>query len=320
MSESLKTPAPPPSALGDGKGPESGGTRRRGGRRAARSAPWWFMIPALALYAYVVLIPSARGTGYAFTDWTGLGSGMNFIGLDNFRKLFDDDIAKDALVQTVLLTIVITVVQNALGLLLALGVHARIKSRNLLRVLFFAPAVMTPVVTAYLWRYLYAPDGAINSTLRAVGLEGLRQDWLGDPDIALWSVSAIVIWQFSGYSMVIFLAGLQSVPPELHEAADVDGAGPVRRFTHITLPLLKPAITINVMLALIGGFKLFDQVYVTTGGGPGHSTETLSTLIYKNAFQFGEFGYSTAIAVVLAVIVAAVSAVQYRGLASRKGA
>lgn len=278
------------------------------------------MIPALGLYVYVVLVPSVRGTGYAFTDWTGLGSGMKFVGLENFRRLLDDSTAKDALLQTVLLTVVITVFQTAIGLLLALGVHSRIRSRNVLRVLLFAPAVMTPVVTAYLWRYMYAPDGAINSALDALGLGGLRQDWLGDPDIALWSVAAIVIWQFSGYSMVIFLAGLQSVPREILEAADVDGAGPVHRFWHITLPLLAPALTINLMLAVIGGFKLFDQVYITTGGGPGHATETLSTLIYKNAFQFGEFGYSTAIAVVLAVLVATVSAVQYRGLQSQKGA
>lgn len=315
MSETLKTAAPPSA----GAGPEEP-RKGRSPRRRGRTAPWWFMIPALALYAFVVLVPSAKGAGYSFTDWTGLGSDMHFTGLDNFRRILDDSTAKDALVQTVLLTVVITVFQNAIGLLLALGVHSRVKSRNALRVLLFAPAVMTPVVTAYLWRYMYAPDGAINSALDALGLGGLRQDWLGDQDVALWSVAAIVIWQFSGYSMVIFLAGLQSVPQELHEAAGVDGAGPVQRFWHITLPLLAPAITINLMLAVIGGFKLFDQVYVTTGGGPGHSTETLSTLIYKNAFQFGEFGYSTAIAVVLAVLVAVVSAVQFRGLQSQKGA
>jgi raffinose/stachyose/melibiose transport system permease protein len=277
------------------------------------------MIPALLLYAYVVLFPSTRGAGYAFTNWSGIGSSTGFTGLGNFRRMFDDPAVTDALRQTVLMTLAITVVQNVIGLLLALGVHSRIKSRNLLRVLLFAPAVMTPVVTAYLWRYMYAPNGAINSTLHALGLGGLRQDWLGNPDLALWSVAAIVVWQFSGYSMVIFLAGLLSVPREIHEAAGVDGAGPVQRFWYITRPLLAPAITINLMLSMIGGFKLFDQVYVTTGGGPGGATETLTTLIYKNAFQYGEFGYSTAIALVLAVFVSAVSAVQYRALRSQRG-
>jgi raffinose/stachyose/melibiose transport system permease protein len=308
----VRRPPPTPQLL------HRGSEARGGSRRTRAKAPWWFMLPALAFYAFVVLVPSVRGAGYAFTDWTGLGSSMHVTGLDNFRRLIHDSAALDALRQTVLIALAITVVQNLIGLLLALGVHSRIKSRNLLRVLLFTPAVMTPVVTAYLWRYMYAPDGAINSALSAVGLGALRQDWLGNPDLALWAVAVIVIWQFSGYSMVIFLAGLLSVPRELHEAADVDGAGPVKRFWYITRPLLTPAITINLMLSLIGGFKLFDQVYVTTGGGPGGTTETLTTLIYKNAFQYGEYGYSTAIALILTVIVAVVSAVQYRGLQSGK--
>ncbi|WP_106400506.1 carbohydrate ABC transporter permease [Actinocorallia populi] len=302
-------------------GPERPFPRRRRTTRYGplRSVSWWFLLPALALYLYVVLAPSLRGAGYAFTDWTGLGSQVSFTGLENFRKVLDDPAARDALWQTLLITVVITVAQNAIGLLLALGVDSRIRSRNLLRVLFFAPAVMTPVVTAYLWRYMYAPEGAFNTALETLGLGSLTQNWLGDPDLALWSVAAVVIWQFSGYSMVIFLAGLQSVPRELHEAAGVDGAGSFQRFWHITRPLLAPATTINLMLSMIGGFKLFDQVYVTTGGGPGHATETLSTLIYKNAFQFDEYAYSTALAVLLAIVVAAVSAGQYRGLQRQKG-
>lgn len=316
MADTYEVAAPPH------RPPEAAKRARSRSRRRAplRSAPWWFTVPALALYLYVVLIPSVQGSGYAFTDWTGIGATASFTGLRNFRKIFTDPAAVDALRQTVELTLAITVVQNVIGLALALGVHARIRSRNVLRVLFFAPAVMTPVVTAYLWKYMYAPDGALNSALRGMGLGALAQNWLGDPDLALWSVAAIVIWQFSGYSMVIFLAGLQGVPPELHEAAAVDGASPVQRFRHITRPMLAPAITINLMLSMIGGFKLFDQVYVTTGGGPGHSTETLSTLMYKNAFQFGDYAYSTAIAVLLAAIVAVVSAVQYRGLQRQGGA
>jgi raffinose/stachyose/melibiose transport system permease protein len=151
----------------------------------------------------------------------------------------------------------------------------------------------------------------VNSALGALGLGGLRHDWLGDPRAALWSVVAVVVWQFAGYSMVIFLAGLQSVPREVHEAAAIDGAGPVRRFWSVTRPLLAPAFTINLMLSIIGGIKLFDQVYALTGGGPGHATDTMSTLIYKDAFTLGEFGYSIALAVVLTIIVAVVSSGQY---------
>ena len=136
-----------------------------------------------------------------------------------------------------------------------------IKSRNVLRVFLFAPAVVTPIVTAYLWRNLLGPDGAVNSLLGAVGLESWRQDWLGDPQLALWSIVGVIVWQFAGYSMVIFLAGLQSIPKEIYEAAAMDGGGPIRRFWSVIRPLLAPALTINLMLSIIGGIKLFDQVY-----------------------------------------------------------
>ena len=283
-------------------------TRRR--RRHA-APPWWFTVPALLLFTFVVLVPSARGVHYAFTDWDGLDPDFAVIGLDNFTAIADDPDALQAIWHTLLIAVAITVIQNGIGLLLALGVNTMIKSRNFLRALLFAPAVVTPIVTAYLWRNLLGPDGAINSLLSAVGLDSWRQNWLGDPDLALWMIVLVVVWQFAGYSMVIFLAGLQSVPKEIYEAAAIDGSGPVRRFWSIIRPLLAPAITINLMLSIIGGIKLFDQVYALTGGGPGHATDTISTLIYKDAFTLGEFGYSIALAVVLTAIVAVASAGQY---------
>ncbi|WP_328826428.1 carbohydrate ABC transporter permease [Streptomyces ureilyticus] len=283
----------------------------RGVRRARTTPPWWFALPALLLFAFVVLVPSARGVHYAFTDWDGLDPSFSFVGLDNFSAMLDDPDATAAIWHTLLIAVAITVIQNGLGLLLALGVNTAIKSRNLLRVFLFAPAVITPIVTAYLWRNLLGPDGAINSLLGTIGLDGLRQDWLGSPQLALWSVIGVIVWQYAGYSMVIFLAGLQSVPKEIHEAAAIDGAGPVRRFWSVTRPLLAPAFTINLMLSIIGGLKLFDQVYALTGGGPGHATDTISTLIYKDAFTLGEFGYSIALAVVLTIIVAVASTGQY---------
>jgi raffinose/stachyose/melibiose transport system permease protein len=287
---------------------------RRGGVRTRSSRPtppWWFAAPALALFAFVVLVPSARGVYYAFTDWDGLDPNFSTVGVANFVEMFRDPPAVQAIWHTLVIAVAVTVIQNGFGLLLALGVNSIIKSRNVLRVLFFAPAVVTPIVTAYLWRNLLGPDGAVNSLFGAVGLDSWRQDWLGDPELALWSVVAVVVWQFAGYSMVIFLAGLQSVPREIYEAAAIDGAGPVRRFWSVIGPLLAPAFTINLMLSIIGGIKLFDQVYALTGGGPGHATDTLSTLIYKDAFTLGEFGYSIALAVVLTIIVAAASTGQY---------
>jgi raffinose/stachyose/melibiose transport system permease protein len=283
--------------------------------RPRQVAPWWFALPALLLFGFVVLVPTARGMYYAFTNWDGLSPNFSFVGAANFAQVWRDPDARQAIWHTLVIAVSITIIQNGFGLLLALGVNSIIKSRNVLRVLLFAPAVVTPIVTAYLWRNLLSPQGAVNSLLGALGLGRLEHDWLGDPKSALWSIVAVIVWQFGGYSMVIFLAGLQSVPKEIYEAAAMDGVGPVRKFWSVTRPLLAPALTINLMLSIIGGIKLFDQVYALTGGGPGHATDTMSTLIYKDAFTLGEFGYSVALAVVLTVIVAIVSTGQYLGLA-----
>jgi raffinose/stachyose/melibiose transport system permease protein len=296
-------------------------TRRTPTRsRRAREPAIWFALPAIVVYLVVVIYPSLAGAVYAFTDWSGIGGAPNWVGLDNFKRLFTDDQSFGALRNTVLLTIFIVIVQNAVGLALALGVHAQIKSRYALRAIFFAPAVIAPVVIAFLWKYLLnpSPDSGINALLGFVGLGFLQQDWLGNPSLALWSVGFTVVWQYAGYSMVIFLAGLQGVPRELEEAAALDGAGRWTRFRHVVLPLIAPAVTINLMLSTIGGLKLFDQVFAITQGGPGYSTETLSTLIYKQAFVFGSYGYSTAVALVLAILVAAVSLVQLKYLRNRE--
>jgi raffinose/stachyose/melibiose transport system permease protein len=295
---------------------------RSGGRRRFRRAgspALWFAAPAIAIYGLIVIYPSLAGAVYAFTDWTGIGA-AHWIGLQNFKSLFTDDQSFGALVNTLKLTVVVVIVQNSIGLLLALGVHTSIKSRNLLRTVFFAPAVLSPVVLAFLWKYMFnpAPDAGLNALLGFLGLDFLQQNWLGDPNVALWAIAITVIWQFTGYSMVIFLAALQGIPEELEEAAALDGAGRFQRFRHVIFPLLAPAVTINLTLSTIGGLKIFDQVFAITNGGPGYSTETLSTLIYKQAFVFGAFGYSTAVALVLTVLVAGLALLQLRYLQSRE--
>jgi raffinose/stachyose/melibiose transport system permease protein len=292
-------------------------SRRRS--RGAGDPAIWFALPALLVYLVVVIYPSLAGAFYAFTDWSGLG-GSSFVGLDNFKKIFTDDQSFGALKNTLLLTVFIVVVQNIIGLGLALGVHTKIKSKYLLRTIFFAPAVVSPVVIAFLWKYLFNPDphSGVNALFGFFGLSFLQHDWLGDSKLALWSVGFTVVWQYAGYSMVIFLAGLQGVPRDLEEAAALDGAGRWHRFRHVILPLIAPAVTINLMLSTIGGLKLFDQVFAITNGGPGYSTETLSTLIYKQAFVFSAYGYSTAVALVLAILVAAIAMVQLKYLRSRE--
>ncbi|WP_439593816.1 carbohydrate ABC transporter permease [Microbacterium sp.] len=274
-------------------------------------------LPALIAYAFVTLIPSGQGAVVAFSDWDGISSSFELVGLANFERLLSDPRAIGAFGNTALLAIVVMLLQNAIGLALALALNSAVRTRNLLRVLFFAPVVLTPLVSGYIWSYILAPQGGLNSALRAVGLGGLTQDWLGDPRFALGSICVAIIWQFSGYSMVIFLAGLQAIPVELTEAAAIDGAGPVRRFASITFPLLNGAIVINLLLTLIGGLGQFDQVIAMTNGGPGTATETISTTIYKIGFQLGDYAYGTALALVMTIVVAILAAVQYR-LTSRQ--
>lgn len=274
-------------------------------------------IPALIFYGFAVVVPSIRGAILAFTNWDGLSQNYDFIGLDNFVRIFTSQSSLDALKMTLIFAIAVTVLQNGIGLLLALGVNSGLRSQNFLRVLFFAPVVITPVVVAYLWKFLLTPNGAVNTLLGAVGLGDVAPSWLGEPFWAAASVVMMIVWQHAGYSMVIYIAGLQSIPQEINEAAAVDGAGSWRRFWSVTWPLLAPATAINIMLTIIGGLKMFTEVFVLTAGGPGGSTETMSTLLYKSAFQFNEFGYGIALALVLAIVVVFFSVAQQR--MSRKG-
>lgn len=292
--------------------------RRKGLGSSMSRRVLFFAIPALVFYIFVVLVPTTQGATYAFTDWNGLSKTFNFVGFENIVKVLADPTSLKALINTVIIAVTFTIIQNTIGLALALGVNSRIKTRNFLKVLIFAPAVMTPVVIGYLWQYMLAPTGPVNTALEGLGLGAFAQVWLGEPTLALGSIIVVLIWQFSGYSMVIFLAGLQGIPEEVLEAAAVDGAGPWRRFRSIVLPLLAPAVTINIMLSMIGGLKIFDQVWVLTGGGPGGTTHTLSTLMFREAFTYGDFAKSIALGLLLLVIVAAISVVQYRALITRE--
>lgn len=300
-------------AVAQGVTPVSPRRRTRRSTSVSR-ATLIYIVPALAFYAFVLVVPTLRGATLAFTDWNGLDATFNFVWFENFVKVLSSPASLGAVVVTLTIAFVYMIFVNLFGLLLALGVHSKIKSRNVLRVFLFAPAVMTPVVTAYLWKYILAPTGPLNVLFDTLGLEGLKQSWLGTPEWALFSIILVLVWQFSGYHMVIFLAGLQGIPDDILEAASVDGAGAIRKFWSIVRPLLAPAITINLMLSIIGGLKIFDQVWVMTGGGPGGSTHTLSTLLYRDAFQYGEFGTSIAMAIILTLLVALISGIQYRSL------
>jgi raffinose/stachyose/melibiose transport system permease protein len=282
---------------------------------------WWFVVPAMVVYLYVVVIPTAQGVYMSFTNWSVYSTSRDFVGLRNYKTIFGDATSSDILIRTLLIAAATTVIQNVLGLLLALVLNSKVAGRNVLRTIIFAPVIVSPLVCGYLFKYLFAPPGigAVNDVLKAIGLSGLQQDWLGQPDTALTAVIIVVCWQFVGMSMVIYLAGLQGVPAELVEAAAMDGAGAVRRFWHVIRPMLAPAITINLMLGLIGGLKIFDQIYATTQGGPAGQTETISTLIFKQFNIVGDYAASAALAVALAVAVAVLSLIQFTVLRRQKG-
>ena len=286
-------------------------------RRRSLRPPWWFLLPALAFYGFVVLWSSGRGIVYAFTDWNGLSSTFNWVGFENLQRVFTLNIGTSALRNTVIFAASIMVFQNLFGLLLALALHTKVKTRGALRTIFFAPAVLTPLVTGYTWDFLLQPDGTVNTLLRDVGLGSLAQVWLGDPRFALGAVIVAALWQSTGMSMIIYLAGLQGVPPELMEAAVLDGAGRVRRLLFVTLPLMNGALVINGLLTLIGGLGQFDLVFAMTKGGPLHATDTISTVLYTKGFQEGDIPFSSALALVMTVVVSALAITQYR-LTSRQ--
>jgi raffinose/stachyose/melibiose transport system permease protein len=271
---------------------------------------WWFALPALGFYLAIVIVPTGRGAFMSFTDWNAFQSGWQLVGLDNYHSIFDANTAP-ILWRTLLLAIVTVVIQNALGLTLALALNSRLVGRNVLRTIIFAPAVVSPLVCGFLFQYIFGSQGvgALNQVLDGLGLP--QHDFLGQPASALWIVIIVVCWQFTGTAMVIYLAGLQSVPADLLEAAALDGAGGVQRFWYIIRPLLAPAITINLMLGLIGGLKIFDQIFATTQGGPAGQTETVSTQIYRLFSTNGEYGKSAALAVVLAMGVSVLALIQF---------
>ena len=265
---------------------------------------WWFAVPAICLFTFVLAYPMVLGVGFAFTDWNGLDRTWDYVGLRNFMRIGNDRQVVSAIGTTLILAGSLVAVKMVLGFLLAVGLNGAIRTRNVLRMIVFMPVVLTPVITSYVWKYIFSTEGAVNRIADALGLTFLHQGWLGHPRLALLCVVIVTAWQSVGLAMVIFLAGLQAVPAELVEAAIIDGASRWQRLRMVVIPLLAPAITVNVVLALVQGLKFFDQIYVLTAGGPGYATETLSTIIYKTSFYYGEFGYGASIALIFAIIVA----------------
>ncbi len=279
-------------------------TRSR--RAPGRSAPWYVATPGIAWLLAFHIIPVAVGAWYAFTDWDGL-SHATFVGLRNFREIFESADASTALLNSVKVGLAFVVVTNLLGLAIALALNRTLKSRYVLQALFFLPVLMSPLAVSYIWQYIFSNDGTFNEILHGIGLDSWARPWLGDKNWAIWCVLVVLVWQFTGLSMIIYLAGLQGISDELYEAAAIDDAGWWRQLRKITLPMLAPAITVSVALTLILGLRVFDQVLGLTDGGPVGASETLATQVYKQTFVFGRFGYGAALALVLTALVALVT-------------
>ena len=264
--------------------------------------PWLVVVPGLLFAVAVHLAAPAAGAWYAFTNWNGIGS-AKWIGLSNFSQIFQDPETRGALVDSLKLAFSFVVIVNAVGLGLALAVNRSLKTRNLMRAVFFLPVAMSPVAVAFVWQYIFQYDGPLNQLLGAVGLGSWKHVWLADPHWSVWTVLVVLVWQYSGLAMVIYLAGLQGVPDELLEAAVVDGASGWMRFKSIVFPMLAPAVTVSATLTLIIGLRVFDQVLALTGGGPVNASQTLSTEVWEQTWVNGRFGYGAALALILTLLV-----------------
>ncbi|KRF09998.1 hypothetical protein ASG89_00125 [Paenibacillus sp. Soil766] len=268
--------------------------------------PLYFSFPALAIFLLFFITPTLIGFYYSFTDWNINAEQIRFNGIDNYIELFKEPRLKTALLNTLIFAAVVTLMQNFLGLGLALILNEALKLRNLLRMIFFMPYVIAPIVIGYIFRAIYHPEhGIVNTILDKAGLQFLVHDWLNDPRYALFSIIVTDLWRVAGFSMVVYLAGLQFIPKDLIESSAMDGAKYWQRFRSIIFPLLAPALTVNVLLSMIGSMKVFEMVMVLTEGGPGYTTEVFYTYI-RGMFSTGLFGYATAVNVVLFILVSIV--------------
>jgi multiple sugar transport system permease protein len=272
----------------------------------------------VAVYVCFVLAPILISVGYSLTNYNPFNPPTRFVGLRNYRILLTDPEFLTSLRVTTVLTVIVVVVPNVLGLAIAVLLDRRGWLYNALRSVFFVPVVLSSVVVSIIWTRLLDNEGPINQGLRAVGVAH-PPGWLSDPRYALYSLGGILSWQMLGFCVVVYLAGLQGVPPELGEAAAIDGAGPARRFWHVTWPLLAPALTINTVVLLISAFKIFDHVQVITHGGPGSgTTATIAYNVMETAFVANRRGFASAQAVVMLVLIATLTAAALRLLQRRE--
>ncbi|MBP1990157.1 carbohydrate ABC transporter permease [Paenibacillus eucommiae] len=259
--------------------------------------PISFMLPAFFIFTLFYVFASVLGFVLAFTDWSSRTGEAHFVGLENFRWLLNDASLLTSLKNQFVFAIVTSSSKTFLGLLVALLLNMTFRGRNTLRTIVYMSSMYSALIVGYIFNYILRYDGLLNTFLRSIHLDVLAKDWLGDFNLALFSVAGVETWMWIGFNAVIILAGLQSIPREILECSEIDGANQWRRFISIKLPFIFHALNIAFLINLIGGLKAFDTIIAMTGGGPGHATEVISTLILK-ALSSSSLGYASAIGLV----------------------
>ncbi|MFM9373163.1 carbohydrate ABC transporter permease [Streptomyces sp. Da 82-17] len=280
-----------------------------GGRRplARRAGEWLtavgFTLPALLLFGALVLAPILYAVYVSLFNWGGFGALSDYAGLDNYSRLLQDPVFLGDLWRGLLLVLFSVCVQLPFALGMAVLLNQRLRGRALYRMLFFAPYVLSEVITGVLFSMIFAPDdGLADQVLGLIGLDGAGGLWFAGQDTVLPTLFLVMTWKYFGFHMMLYLAGLQGIPAELHEAARIDGAGPWQRFRAITLPLLGPTIRMSVFLSVIGAIQLFDLVWVVTQGGPDHHSETMAVTLFQFGFKRYQIGYASAISIAMFLI------------------
>ncbi|GGD50081.1 carbohydrate ABC transporter permease [Paenibacillus nasutitermitis] len=267
--------------------------------------PYTMLVPGLLLFTVFFIIPTFQGMYYSFTAWDGFTA--RWVGMENFQSFFMQSELTKIVKNTILFTIVTSIFKVLFGLILAVLLSRKWTAVGYVQTIFYAPVILSNIAVGLIFVSLLHPEtGIVNMTLRGIGLENLVRDWLHDRTIALYSASAVEIWKWSGFNMIILLAGIQTISGSYYEAANIDGATAWQKFIHITFPLIMPAFNNILLLNLIGGLKVFDIIFATTGGGPGTATEVINTWIYKS-YGSGFLGEASAGGFILAFMVALVA-------------
>ena len=272
-------------------------------------------LAAVALFTVFVMAPFFVGIYTSFFKWDGF-SAMKFNGIKNYLYVFRDEIFWKAIRNTFVYAILVTVFKNVIAFFLASVLVKNFFGKTIFRTAIYIPVTLSYIVIGILWTWIYNPTfGLLNSMLTALGLEKLILGWLSDANVALFSVIAVDIWKWIGYHMVLYIAGLQGVPKDLYEAAEIDGAGRLAKLRYVTIPMVNATIVINVLMSITGAFvSNYDIVYIMTNGGPYHSTEVSLTYIMKTAFTDSNFGKANAMSVVLFLMVLVFGFIQLRAM------